>query len=305
MRWFLERITARSPRVSFGIADKKEHGVGFAALVAKKVLKRVSNLESVECELCEEGHECQVRNDDGVLSYVCENGGGKKLLTDEELTVYEYDHPAFTELIAQELGIQAADATARSGDPFSALGSYTTETATTQVFYLRTHDAQEASLRFATMGNEPRVLLTNLAEVSLAAGADATRQCALADILAKPKAKTLFDAKAFRARMEGAQRVRFDPSQAQLFVDGTLVYTAGLGSPEHHFLTYLWDHWQQQVAHREIAAYVKKKLGRDVEDAASKACHKMKAAVKKEYADIDDILVTPTSGHYMLREPSP
>lgn len=306
MRWFLERITARSPRVSFGIADEKEHGAEFAVLVAKKVLKRVSNLESVECELCDDGHECQVRNDEGVLSYVCENGAGKKLLTDEELAVYEYDHDAFTNLIAEELGIQATDAAARLDEPLSALGSYTTGTATMQVFYLRTHDAKEASLRFSALGNEPRILLTNLAEVSLAAGAEATRQCPLVDILAKPKAKTLLDTKAFKARIGGAQRVRFEPSQGHLFVDGTLVYTAGLKSPEYYFLAYLWDRWQEQVPHGDILRFVREKMGTKVEDRAQVFCPKMKSSIKKDCAvDIDDIITKPTTGHYMMADPRP
>ncbi len=106
MQWFLERISAKSLPVSFGIKDKWEHPDDFAKLVKKGVLKRGNNLDSVPCDLCDKDHECQVRENKSELYYVCENGCGKKILLDEDLAVYEYNNDAFLKLITDELGIK-------------------------------------------------------------------------------------------------------------------------------------------------------------------------------------------------------
>ena len=106
MLWFLERIGANNLPISFGIKDKHEHPEDFVALVRTGVFKRGTNMESVPCDLCDEGHECQVRENNGKLCYVCENGCGKKVLTDEDLAVYEYDNDAFLKLVAEEFGLK-------------------------------------------------------------------------------------------------------------------------------------------------------------------------------------------------------
>jgi hypothetical protein len=307
MLWFLERIGANNLPISFGIKDNREHAEDFAKLLKAGVLKRVSNLDCVPCELCDEGHECQVRESGGELCYVCENGCGKKTLADEDLAVYEYDNDAFLKLVAEEFGLKTnggtfSDEAAHSENTFYHVGAYDDKTAKAEVYYLRTDAAHEPSALFEHLGNGTKVLITNTAKPTMVWGKEGTRYLTLSDALSS-SSKRIFDATKLKDTLKGVRRVRFDTKQAQLFLDGTLVYTAGLNSPEHHFLACLWEKWQQQVPHGDIHAFVKEALGRDVADTAQKFCNKMKSNIKNKYAGVDAIISIPTTGHYMMADP--
>lgn len=150
MQWFLKRIGTKTLPISFGISDTRKHREDFAKLVKKGVLKRSANLESVPCDLCDDDHECQVRENDSELSHVCENGGGKKVLADEELAIYEYDNDAFLKLIADELGIHTnsnlfSEVSDYADNALYRLGTYTDKKVAAEVYYLRTDAAYEPS----------------------------------------------------------------------------------------------------------------------------------------------------------------
>lgn len=308
MQWFLERIGVKSLPISFGIKDKRGHPEDFSKLVKKGVLKRGSNLDSVPCDLCDEDHECQVRENDGELGYVCENGCGKKTLSDEELAVYEYDNDAFLKLIAEEFGIKTnsssfSDEAVQSENSFYRVGTYENKTVKAELYYLRTDDVHEPSSLFEHLGNGTKVLITNTAKPAMVWGKDGTRYCVLADTLALQSNERIFDAMQFKKCLEGVRRVRFDTKQGHLFLDETRVYTAALNSSEYHFLACLWERWQEQASHADIHQFVKDALGRDVSDAAQKFCNKMKSNIKKSYAGIEHIITVPTIGHYMMADP--
>src|SRR6185437_5867222 len=172
-----------------------------------------------------------------------------------------------------------------------------------EIYYLRTDATHEPSSLFEHMGNRPKVLITNTAKPALARGKDGTRYCVLADMLAVPSSKRIFDAAKFKGILEVMRRVRFDLKQGHLFLDERRVYTVSLTSPEYHFLECLWERWQEQVPHGEIHAFVKDALGRDVADSAQKFCNKMKSSIKASFRGIDRIVTVPASGHYMLADP--
>ncbi len=308
MQWFLDRISAKTLPIRFGIKDKREHPDDFLKLVKKHVLKRTDNLESVPCDLCDEDHECQVREKNGELFYVCENGSGKKMLVDEVLAVYEFDNTSFLKLIAAEFGIKADDSFSEvseyATDALYSIGSYADKKVKAEVYYLRTDAAHEPSSLFEHLGNDPKVLITNTTKPALVWGKDGTRYCVLAETLTAPSSKQIFNATKFKECLEGMRRVRFDPKQGHLFFDEKRVYTAGLTSPEYHFLACLWSRWQEQVPHAEIRQFVKDALGRDVADTAQKFCNKMKSSIKKSFAGVDGIIIVPTTGHYMLADPT-
>lgn len=306
MKWFLERIGANSLPISFGIKDKREHPEDFAKLVKKGVLKRGTNLDSVPCDLCDEGHECQVRENGGTLSYVCENGCGKQTLSDEDLAVYEYDNDAFLKLVAEDFSIKSggsfSEVSEYAKNALYRIGTYSGKKLNAEVYYLRTDDAHEPSSVFEHLGNGTKVLITNTAKPALVWGKGGTRYCVLADALAT-SGKHIFDAAQFKKCLEGVRRVRFDTKQGQLFLDDKLVYTAGLKSPECEFLACLWTRWQEQVPHADIHQFVREAMGKDVADTAQKFCNKMKSNIKKSYAGIDAIITNPTTGHYMMADP--
>lgn len=308
MRWFLERISAKSLPISFGIKDKQEYPDDFARLIKEGVLQRGANLECVSCVLCYEGHECQVREKGGVLNYVCENGCGKKMITDEELATYEYDNDAFLKLIANDFGIKTdntfSEVSEYVQDALYYVGTWENKTVKAGVYYLRTHDAHEPSSVFDHLGNGTKVLIANTTKPVMVWGKDGTRYCVLSDTIVTPPSEHFFDATKFKKCLEYVRRVRFDKKQGHLFLDEKRVYTAALKSPEHYFLTYLWEHWQEQVPHGDIYQFMKDARGRDVADTSQKFCNKAKSAIKKMYADIDLIITIPTVGHYMMADPS-
>lgn len=307
MQWFLERIGANNLPISFGIKDKQEHPDDFALLVKKGVLKRGNNLESVPCDLCDGDHECQVRENNGELCYVCENGCGKKTLSDEDLAVYEYDNDAFLKLIAEEFGLKTnggsfSDEAAHSENSFYRVGSYEDKTIKADVYYLRTDAAHEPSSLFEHLGNGTKVLITNTEKPTMVWGKDGTRYLVLSDALSS-SSKHIFDATKLKKCLEGVRRVRFDVKQGHLFLDENRIYTAGLNSPEHQFLACLWTRWQEQVSHADIHQFVREAMGKDVADTAQKFCNKMKSNIKKSCAGIDTLITIPTTGHYMMADP--
>lgn len=309
MVWFLERISAQNLPIVFGAKERRKYPDDFEKLLKKKVLKKTGNLDTIPCELCDDNHECHVRNNDGELFYVCENGCGKKTLSDDELAVYEYDNDAFLKLISDELSIKSnhgnfADEAVYSDNSFYNLGVFTDNKIQADIYYLRTSDTHEPSSLFEHLGNGTRVLITNTTKPEMIYGKDGTLYCVLEEILAPVSSKKIFDITKFKKSLEGIRRVRFDKKQAQLFLDNKLVYTAGINSPEHHFLSCLWNRWQEQVSHADIHSYVRNELGKDVADPAQKFCNKMKSSIKKSYSGIEKIITNPTVGHYMMSDPS-
>lgn len=312
MHWFLERIGAKSLSISFGINDKREHHEDFSKLIKKGVLKRGSNLDTVPCDLCDEDHECQVRESDGELCYVCENGCGKKILSDEELAVCEYDNDAFLQLIVEEFGIKMegsfSDEAAYSENSFYRIGTWENKTVKAGMYYLRTDEAHEPSSLFEHLGNRTKVLITNTTTPAMARGKEGTLYCVLADALDTSAREQIFDAKKFKKCLEGMRRVQFNKAQGNLYFDGGLICSVGLGSPEHHFLSYLWDHWEEQVPHGDIHYFVREEIGSGVQDRAQIFCSKMKSGIKKKCSKrntdlIDKIITTQTVGHYTMADP--
>lgn len=309
MHWFLERINTGVLPVTFGVRSQREHPNDFVKLLKRGVFKRVDNLSEVECHGCHGEQLWQIRNEKEEIFYICQNGCGKMSLIDNDVRIYEYNNNAFLKLLADELNIKTNDGTfsdeaAYSQNSFYHVGTYEYKTLKAEVYYLRTDAVYEPSSLFGHLGNNAtKILITNTTKPTIVSGKDGTSYCVLADTLATPTSERVFDTVKFKKCFDCMRRVRFDAKQAQLFLDGTLVYTAGLNSPEHHFLACLWKRWQEQVPHDNIHSFVKEALGRDVSDTAQKFCNKMKSNIKKEYEGINGIITVPTTGYYMMANP--
>jgi len=308
MKWFLERISTSSLPVHFGIKEQTEHLEDFNKLVQKKILVHTSNLDNVNCDFCEadESHECQVRNDKGKLYYICDNGNGKKKLTDKDVAIFEYDNLSFLKLITEELGIQAYSGSPRdealySDNAFFRLGTYKNKRVKAEVFYLRNSDNFEPSLHFGEIGNEPKVLITNTIRADVVFGKENLSYAVLNEILSSEKNKFL-DEKKFEECFDKVRRVRFDKS-GNLFLDEIRIYTASLNSPEFYFLSYLWKNWEKQMPHDAIHKYIKDETSKDTSDPAQKFCQKIKSKIKSSAELIDKIITNPTVGHYMMADP--
>ncbi len=308
MQWFLERITAKSLPINFGIKEKREHPDDFAKLISKGVLTRTQNLDSIDCDLCDDSHECQVRNDNGTLFYVCENGCGKRILTDDDLALYEYDNNAFLKLVADEFGIKTnggtfSDEAAYTDNSFYGIGAYESGKIKAEAYYLRTEDAHEPSSYFERISNATKILITNTAKPDMVSGKEGTLYCVLADTLAVSANKHIFDKAKFAKCLEGVRRVRFDKKNGHLFLDNKRIYTAPLNSQEFYFLLCLWENWQKQMPHADIHYFIREQTGKDTNDTAQKFCQKVKSEIKKKYKAIDTIITIPTTGHYMMADP--
>lgn len=314
MIWFLERISARSLPISFGVKERTEHQEDFAKLVQKKIIKHSSNLDSVDCDFCdaEDKHECQVRNKSGKLLYVCDNGNGTKKLTDEDVAIFDYDNANFLKTLTDELGLSVdegshKDETAYSNDAFFRLGVYEDKSKKmkVEVYYLRSGDGSEPSILFKEMGNQAKMLITNTMKADIIAGKDNLSTCVLSEIIALSEKKTVFDKNAFVKCFDATRRVRFDKKDGHLFLDNKRIYTAPLKGNHYLFLSYLWDNWMRQMPYPDIHQFVKggNESGKAKDETAQKFCQKIKNEIKTKCNAIDDIITTPTSGRYMMADP--
>lgn len=298
MRWFLKRISSRSAPAVFGNETWQKHQSDFDKLVKKKVLVRSSNLAEVDCELCDEVHQCQIREDKGRLFYVCENGAGKKEISDKDAALFEYDDVAFCQLLASELGLKT-DGNGKKDARY--IGQYQGQRMKANVFYIRTDDDAARG----NFGSGSKVLISNTG----VAGTDeeGVFYCALSDILAPNSSKHIFDKTAYEKSILGAKRVLFDKKNGHLHLDGKRIYTATLKNIEFYFLSYLWDNWEKQSPYGDIHYFVREKMGKtaktDWADTAQKFCQKVKSDIKKSCKAIDKIITRPTTGHYMMADP--
>jgi hypothetical protein len=308
MLWFLERISARSLPIHFGIREWQEYPDEFTKLSQKKILVRTANLDAVDCSLCGEDHQCQVRQEDSNLFYVCENGCGRKDLTDEDVAIFEYDNNAFMRVLADEFGLKTDSGSIKNeaayvADAFYRLGTYQDKKVKATVYYLRTSDAHEPSAFFEEAGNGLKALVTNTAEPNLARGKEGTRHCVLTQALAPSGNKEIFSKMGIVRCFDDVRRVQFDKKNGHLSLDGKRTYTAALDSPQYYFLLHLWEKWMEQLPHGDIHQFVRGKMGKDVADGSQKFCQKMKSEIKKTCKKIDEIITTPTTGRYMMADP--
>jgi hypothetical protein len=314
MIWFLERISARSLPISFGVKERTEHPEDFARLVQKKIIKHSSNLDSVDCDFCdvEDKHECQVRNNNGKLSYVCDNGNGTKKLTDEDVAIFDYDNANFLKTLTDELGLSVdggshKDEASYSNDAFFRLGVYEDKTKKlkVEVYYLRNNDAYEPSIRFGELGNMLKMLITNTMRADIITGKENLSTCVLSEILAPSEKKNVFDKNAFAKSFDTVRRVRFEKKDGHLFLDNERIYTASLDGNHRLFLSYLWDKWMRQIPYSEIHQFIKNETNdkKAKDETAQKFCQKIKNEIKNKCSGIDKIITTPTSGHYMMADP--
>jgi len=319
MRWFLQRISARSLPISFGIKEKNEHPDDFAKLVQKKILKHTSNLDAVQCDFCDgdDCHDSQVRSKSGKLSYVCDNGNGTKKLTDEDVAIFDYDNDNFLKTLTSELGLSVdggshKDEASYSNDAFFRLGLYEDKSKKIKVdvYYLRNNDAFEPTIRFNELGNLPKMLITNTMRADLITGKENLFTCVLSDIIAPSKKKSVFDKNAFIECFDAVRRVRFDKKDGHLFLDNNRIYTAPLKGNHHQLLSYLWDNWMRQIPYGETHQFIKgeNENKKTKDETSQKFCQKIKNEIKtkcskanKKY--IDEIITTPTKGHYMMADP--
>lgn len=306
MRWFLEKISASDLPVIFGIQNRRAYPTDFDKLVQTDVIVRRGNVDAVECAVCKEA-TCQVREKNGKLFYVCDNGCGRFNLTDEDVALYEYDNAGFLRLLCAELGIKNNgrfdDEAAYTDATFFRVGTYNFKGNDIDVFYLRTDDAFEPSEYLEQMSDTPKMLLANIAKPQMAFGKTGTLYCTLADILAPATSSKLFSKPKFAKCFERVRRVHFDVSEGHLSLDGTIIYTAGLNSPEYYFLKYLWQHWEEQVPHGDTHKFIREGMGHDVEDNPQVFTPKMKSSIKKTCPMINTIIKKPTTGHYMMSDP--
>lgn len=307
MQWFLDRISKSALPISFGIAERIKYPTDFAKLIAKKILVQGSNLEMIDCQLCDEGHECAVRDAEKQIFYVCENGGGRKTITNEELAIFEYNNDAFLRLLAVELGIKTLgdgsfpDEGTHHKQVLYSIGTLYHQKVSGEVLYLRTNDDAEIELYVAQVRTGAKIILSNTHKPQLAMPMENVFFVLLADILEKGDA--WFDKEKFTASLEGIRRVQIVRQTGQIYLDGKLKYTPEKEGPHYWFLLYLWDAWEVPRSYEDIYQYVRGKMGKEVEDTAKNFCQKMKAQIKKENPSIEKIVKVSSRGYYMMTDP--
>lgn len=309
MKWLLERIEKSSNPVIFGVEDERRHPSDFAKLVKNGTLQRISNPESVHCELCFEAHESQLRAEDEELFYVCEYGGGKKVLSSDEIKVYEFDVNIFLKTLAKDLDIEiqssgVSDEGAYSAETFYRVGVGHVGNTDVEIYYLRTLKEWEPSSYFSDLGSESKILITNLEKPKMTHGKEGTLYCVLSDLVAGQSERRVFSKTKFDKYLQGTRRVYFDEHGGLLYLDNNIVYVAGKGSAEYYFLKFLWKKWSTQQEYADIARFVQSsRKKRKTADTAAKICQKIKSSIKKQYPDIDAIISNPAPSYYIMSDP--
>lgn len=309
MQWFLRRINAEVLPITFGARSQREHPDDFSKLLKKSVLKRAANLSEIECSRCHSEQLWQIRDEKGDIFYICQEGCGKVPLTNEEvIIIYEHDNDAFLKLLADEFGLKAngdafSEVSEYAHDTLFCIGNYEDKKVKAAVYYLRTDAAHEPASVFDHLGNGTRVLITNTIKPAMLWGKEGTLYCVLAETLAAPSSKQVFDKAKFAKCIEGVRRVRFDKRNGHLLLDNKRIYTAALNSPHYYFLLFLWDKWMEQVVYQDIHRFVREEMEKDVVDTPQKFCQKMKSEIKQKCKVIDDIITNPTIGRYMMADP--
>lgn len=315
MKWFLEKISNNTLPIYFNNNEKKLYPEDFKKILSKKIIKTSGYLEIVDCEFCddENTHQSQIRRKDKKNFYICENGNGTKYCKDEELAIFEYDNKKLLETITEELSISIdrgshKDEAFYSNGTFFRIGLYEDKSKKikVEVFYLRNSEDAEASIRFNELGNSPKMLITNIMRADLAIKDKQNLfTCVLLEILNAKSKDKIFDKKLFEQCFDEIRRVRFDKKEGHLFLDNKRIFTASLKSPHYYFLKYLWDNWMQQKTYSEIKTFIinENKKEKHKDESAQKFCQKIKSEIKKNCKEIDEIITTPTTGHYMIADP--
>ena len=304
MKWFLDRISLERLPVYFGIKDREIHSRDFNKLLAKGVLKRSNNLDEMPCRLCEENaHSCQVRNEEGELFCVCENGNGTFTVTDKELTLFEYDNETFLRIMAKELSISANRSSFKEQSRHSDNSLFfigTIEANGASIYYLRTDDDFEIPILSEKTRNERKIILFSVQLPDTDENGN-TAYCSLLDLLAPKERKALFDPKNLSTVFSDRRRIAFD-DKGCLRLDGKTLYTAETKSKEYYFLLFLFEHWEIPCAHSEIYAFIKEKLGKGFFDTPQNFCSKTKSNIKKFCPEIQSIITAPTRGNYIMSD---
>lgn len=159
--WFLERISAMSSEITFGSEERKLHPADFEKLIKSGILQRTHNLEMIDCELCNEPHETAVRNEKDKLYYVCENGCGRKDLTDEDVAIFKYDAPRLLSLFQRAIGIDTPQVTAIADNVLWDLGEQSIHHSTYQIFFSRNlKELSDETVQMIAANRHPAIFYT-------------------------------------------------------------------------------------------------------------------------------------------------
>ncbi len=210
MQWFLERINTPTLPISFGSGIKLKYPGDFSKLMKKGVLKRAANLSETECGHCYDERLWQIREDNGEIFYICQNGCGKLILNDEDVAIFEYNDAKFRQLLADELGLKTSGVKPRDT---RYIGQYQGQKTSAKVFYLRTN---EESVRDGDLGFRPRVLVSNTGTIGV--DEDDVSHCALSEILAPSSDKNIFDKTAFAKCISHVGRPKNKPEPIKIKV---------------------------------------------------------------------------------------
>ncbi len=307
MDWFLKRISS-SPHPLFGQKDENAHPKDFEFLVKGGILVHTGNLDEFECDLCDEGHITPIRLENKELFIVCEKGCGRRKISSKELAIFEFEINNFFKVVANELNIKQDSGSFQSKDFYANdslyyLGTYESKSKKLKTFYLRDGNDFEISPLASELKGEPTIVISNITKPKTS-GPENLFFCPLLDILAPTSVRSIFDKSKFINTFDGARRVFFNQKQGTLYLDGKIVYTAALNGPHHYFLDYLWQNWEKQMTYADIYGFARKKMGKEVADTYQKFCQKMKNEIKKDCKQIDKIIKNPTTGHYMMADPT-
>ncbi len=280
MQWFFDRISTKFYPLSFGYRFKKDYGNDFDILTQQKILAHTSNIEEIDCDLCDENHTTPIRQDGSRLFIVCEYGCGVRDIQSEELAIYEYKPTQLLSLFLSSLGLSQTNITENVIGLLWDLGSHKFDDTEYQMFFSNDIDKIDSghlsiinvfpnAILFYT-GTPRRTLPERLCTIPfLDSIKNITKKSLSVD-----KEKILSHVRAH------TRQVVFD--NGDIFIHGEKLGHIPMSTADYFFVKRLYQDFNTPVSHEELFTYCKAKLKKaDYEATAQKFCNKRMASIRK------------------------
>lgn len=297
MQWFLNKQEYADP-LMFGYVDAASNAKDFAKLKAKQILKHTDTLQELPCPFCDEEHQVGLRENDGNILLLCQQGGGKELIDAERVKLYTVDTNRWLQLIQTELlGLifPLPAVTERPGLYYLGQIKKAGGVGTIDIYYSQRSQVDQQILE----AQANKVILLN---VDVARTDNNFAIFSLTDFLLDVASKKFFNRKVFMERVQHAfRRIHFNEQNGNIYDGDSLIASLNVGSPQYYFFKLLWDKWEQPVSHEEVTKYITGQIGKKTDQTYQDYANSLKFKLVKEHPKLDQFIINKT-GFYLLSD---
>jgi hypothetical protein len=309
MQWFFARISTKFYPVYFGYRFKKDHNNDFDILNQQKIITHSSNIDEIECDLCDESHTTLIRQDGSRLFIVCENGCGVRDVQSEELAIYEYQTTQLLSLFLSSLGMRQANISENVIGLLWNLGSHKFDDTEYQMFFSNDIDKIDSG-HLSIINAFPNTILfytgvprRTLPQLICTIPFLETIQKITKKVVSIDKEKIFLHVRSH------TRHVLFH--NGDIIINGEKLGHIPLSTADYFFVERLWQKFNIPVSHDDLFTYCKEKLKKnDYTDTAQKFCNKRMSSIRKILGNkekVDSIFISEKtksgSNGYKMKSP--